>query len=194
VSSAGGPKASMSGSSVALQVAAWNSAKAAAANGSGALRKRREAARAVASAGAPGSESMMSGAFASSREGPASPEPEASAGGRSVECGSMLLCDESLLAGVDGVDRGEDGAGQRRGSACDGCESEAACDDFARHEEQPPQRATALSTLTRGHCHARMGNTSHNVSRILTLYERLKGSRTHSTGSGSGIHPIGTSF
>jgi len=49
------------------------------------------------------------------------------------------------------------------------------------------QRATALSTLTLGHCHARMGNTSHNVSRILTLYERLQGSRTHSTGSGDGI-------
>jgi len=101
MSSAGGPKASMSGSSVTLRVAAWNSVKAAAANGSGALGKRREAARAVASAGAPGSESMMSGAFASSREGPASPQPEASAGGRSVECGSMLSCDERLLAGVE---------------------------------------------------------------------------------------------
>jgi len=56
------------------------------------------------------------------------------------------------------------------------------------------QRATALSTLARGHCHARMANTSYNVSRILTLYERLMGSRTHSTGSGNGIHPIGRSF
>jgi len=49
------------------------------------------------------------------------------------------------------------------------------------------QRAAALSTLTLGHCHARMGNLSYNVSRILTLYERLQGSRTHSTGSGNGI-------
>jgi len=48
------------------------------------------------------------------------------------------------------------------------------------HKKRPPlrryhQRATALSTLARGHCHARMG------------------SRTYSTGSGSGIHPIGIS-
>jgi len=49
------------------------------------------------------------------------------------------------------------------------------------------QRATALSTLTQGHCHARMGNLSYNISRILTLYERLQGSRTYSTGSGNGI-------
>ena len=49
------------------------------------------------------------------------------------------------------------------------------------------QRATALSPLTLGHCHARMGNLSYNVSWILTLYERLHGSRTHSTGSGNGI-------
>jgi len=48
-----------------------------------------------------GGESVMSGGSVSSREGPASPEPEASARGRSAECGSMLSCDERLLAGVE---------------------------------------------------------------------------------------------
>jgi len=44
VPSAGGPKASMSGSSVSSRVAVWKSAKAAAANGSGAPGKRCEVA------------------------------------------------------------------------------------------------------------------------------------------------------
>ena len=84
MSAAGKPKVSMSWSSVALRVAAWNSAKAADANGSGATRKHREAAKAAAPVGASGSESMMPGTSASNGYEPASPEPEASAGGESV--------------------------------------------------------------------------------------------------------------
>ena len=40
--------------------------------------------------------------------------------------------------GGRGVGRGEDGAGQRRGSASDGGESETACDDLARPVDQLP--------------------------------------------------------
>jgi len=69
-----------------------------------------------------------------------------------------------------------------------GCDWPSQIDRQASTHLHGSVRAMALSTLTLGHCHARMGNTSHNnVSWTLTLYERLQGSRTHSTGSGDGI-------
>jgi len=127
--SAGGSKESMSGSSVLLRAAAWKSAKAVEANGLLAPGRRCGVARAAASTGAPGSESVMPGTSASngyesaspepeasaegesmmlggsvsSREGPASPEPELSAGGGSAKCGGMLSCDERLPVGVEAI-------------------------------------------------------------------------------------------
>ena len=51
----------------------------------------------------------------------------------------MYVVVRGKAPGGRGVGRGEYGAGQRRGSAaCDGGESEAACDDFARPVDQLP--------------------------------------------------------
>ena len=52
------------------------------------------------------------------------------------------------------------------------------------------QRATALSTLTRGHCHARVGNRTHSTGSGNGIHPN----GTHSTGSGNGIHSVGISF
>jgi len=107
----------------------FETAKAVEANGSSAPGRRCGVARAAASIGAPGSESMMpgtsasngyepaspepeasaggesmmSGGSVSSREGPASPEPEPSARGGSAKCGGMLSCDERLPVGVEAI-------------------------------------------------------------------------------------------
>jgi len=46
---------------------------------------------------------MMSGGSVSSREGPASPEPELSARGGLAKCGGMLSCDERLPVAVEAI-------------------------------------------------------------------------------------------
>jgi len=59
------------------------------------------------------------------------------------------------------------------------------------HRFEPSmQRATALSTLTRGHCHERVGNRTHSTGSGNGIHPN----GTHSTGSGNGIHFVGISF
>jgi len=147
VSSSGESKASMLGSSVALSVAAWNLAKASALNRSGAARKRREAARALVSASVPGSESTMSGASASSREGAAISVPEASADGRFGGV-RLYVVVRGEAPGGRGVGRGEDGAGQRRGPASGCGEGETAFDDVERLVDQLPDSVAGRGVAT----------------------------------------------